>query len=59
MPKCQRSSSRGQRPGAFVKLAQDLVSFAKRRGMSKIPDDSLVQEFAAGIVGHGLVASLI
>ena len=45
-------------PRSFVKLAHDLASFAKRRGSNKIPDDSLVQEFAAGIVGHGLVASL-
>ena len=45
-------------PRSFVKLAHDLAVFAKRRGSSKIPDDSLVQEFAAGIVGHGLVASL-
>jgi hypothetical protein len=29
-----------------------------RSDEGKIPDDALVQEFAAGIVGHGLVASL-
>jgi hypothetical protein len=45
-------------PRSFVKVANDLVAFAKRRGVNKIPDDELVQEFAAGIVGHGLVASL-
>ena len=42
-------------PRSFVKLAKDLAVFA--RG-GKIPDDPLTQEFAAGIVGHGLVASL-
>ena len=44
-------------PRSFVKLAQDLAGSPSEEGV-KIPDDSLVQEFAAGIVGHGLVASL-
>ena len=58
-------------PRSFVKLAYDLASFAETRdgaasaggaatsgGGGKIPDDPLTQEYAAGAVGHGLVASL-
>ena len=45
-------------PRSFVKLAHDLAVFSKRRGGGAIPTDDLTQEFAAGIVGHGLVASL-
>lgn len=43
-------------PRSYVKCAHDLVSFGEDEG--KIPTDSLAQEYAAGLVGHGLVASM-